>query len=296
MITGLHIELTNKCTLKCSRCSRTEFIKQFPNSWRNKDLDLEAFKNFFDKENLIIILSGNYGDPIYYPDLFEILKFLKEKKCFISLHTNGSYQNADWWNELGRILDENDRVTFAIDGLPDNFTTYRVNADWESMTVGIKTLKDYPVKLIWQYILFKYNENFTEQAKELSKELGFDEFFIMSSSRFNHENDPLIPSKGRNEVSVNKITWEKDKNIMLDPMCKKDTTHHYISADGYYTPCCWSGEHRFFYKSTFWKNKDLYNIKNTTLTQLLDNKATVDFYNNIETERPDYCTFNCPKI
>ena len=48
MINGLHIELTNKCTLKCSGCSRTSFIKQFPTKWQNKELDLDQLVNFLD--------------------------------------------------------------------------------------------------------------------------------------------------------------------------------------------------------------------------------------------------------
>lgn len=296
MITGLHIEPTNKCTLKCSRCSRTEFIEKFPGSWRNKDLNLDDFKKFFDVENMFITLSGNYGDPIYYPDLIDFVKFLKDKKCAVSIHTNGSYQTKEFWNQLGSVLGSTDRVVFAIDGLPENFTTYRVNADWTSIKLGIDTLRDLPCKIIWQYILFSYNEDNVEQAQELSQQLGFDEFSVIQSSRFNHSEDPLVPTKGRDTISVSKLNWQKDNKVEIDPVCKHTPRQHYISAEGYYTPCCWSAEHRFFYKSTFWKNKDLYNIKNTTLTKLLSHETTINFYNSIETDRPEYCTFSCPKI
>ena len=35
---GLHIEPTNMCTLKCPRCSRTEFIETFkPKDWDNNN-------------------------------------------------------------------------------------------------------------------------------------------------------------------------------------------------------------------------------------------------------------------
>ena len=295
MITGLHIETTNKCTLKCPRCSRTEFIEQFPKAWVNKELDLEAFKKFFDLENLTINLNGTYGDSIYYSELFELIKFLKSKHCNISISTNGSYQTKEWWQELGSILDQRDQIVFGIDGLPENFTTYRINADWDSIKLGIETLKDYDVKLVWQYILFSYNEHCVEQAKDLSNELGFDEFLVIPSARFDHDSDTLIPSTGRDSISTNKIEWKQNKNIDIDPICKRENDRHYISADGYYTPCCWSGEHRFFYKSEFWKNKDTYDIRKTTLSQLLSYKQTVDFYSDLETTKPEYCTFNCPK-
>ena len=39
-ITGFTIEPTNICTLKCPKCSRTQFIEQFPRQWKNKQLNL----------------------------------------------------------------------------------------------------------------------------------------------------------------------------------------------------------------------------------------------------------------
>jgi len=295
MITGLHIEPTNKCTLKCPRCSRTEFIGQFPNAWKNHDLDLDAFKNFLDIKGLDIKLCGDYGDPIYYPRLHELVSFVKEQGSSVSIHTNGSYQPAEWWDDLGKLLDSNDSVIFAIDGLPNNFTTYRINADWDSIRLGIDALRGHAVRMEWQYILFRYNEDCINQARELSDSLGFDHFFVVPSARFDRDDDELIPSTGRDNRSIEKIKWKDDRNSTIDPECKKEDNYHYISSLGQYTPCCWAGEHRFFYKSMFWKNKEIYNIKNTTLSRLLSDERTVNFYDNLERDKPEYCTFNCSK-
>jgi len=295
MIKGLHIEPTNKCTLKCPRCSRTEFIEQFPNSWTNKELDLEAFKEFFDLDNIFINICGVYGDPIYYSKLLELVQFLKSKKCKLQIATNGSYQSEEWWKQLGQLLDSDDDVVFAIDGLPNNFTEYRINADWDSIKIGIDSLKELPVTLSWQYILFKYNEDTVNEAEQLSRELGFDRFFVIPSARFDNDNDPLIPTLGRDTISKSKIQWKQNKDIEIDPKCKQENNYHFISADGQYTPCCHSYEHRFYFKSEFWKNKDIYDITKTTLSKLLNNEKTINFYSNLETTKPEYCKFNCPK-
>lgn len=297
MISGLHIEVTNKCTLKCPRCSRTEFIEQFPKAWTNKDLVLSELKDFLDIDlsGKTVNLCGNYGDPIYYNDLLELVTFLKEKGTSINIATNGSYKSIEWWEELVNKLDITDSITFAIDGLPDNFTTYRINGDWTSILDGINVVAKSSVKMIWQYILFSYNEDCVDQAEQLSHNLGFKEFNVISSSRFDHEQDPLVPSLGRDNISNKKISWKVNKDVEIEPKCKKTDNHHYISADGYYTPCCWSSEHRFYYKSEFWKNKDTYDIRKTTLSKLLTNEKTINFYSNLETTKPEYCTFSCSK-
>ena len=85
-IKGFHIEPTNMCTLKCPRCPRTNFVEQFkPKNWDNQNLNLDHLKQFLDIDltGMSIGLNGNYGDPIYYPNLFELIAYFKNKKCKI---------------------------------------------------------------------------------------------------------------------------------------------------------------------------------------------------------------------
>jgi MoaA/NifB/PqqE/SkfB family radical SAM enzyme len=293
---GLHIEPTNMCTLKCPRCSRTEFIEKFPKKWANKNLNLDHLKSFLDIDltDKKINLCGNYGDAIYYDRLFDMIKYFKLAGSHIILATNGSYKTVEWWAELGHLLDENDEVVFAIDGTPENFKNYRINADWNSISDGIKTLHQGSVKLAWQYILFSYNENDVEQTKILANDLGFDRFFILDSDRWDHGTEYLTPTK-INELSQSKIHWKKQTiESKIDPICKNNNTSHYILADGFYTPCCWSAEHRWYYKTEFYKNREVYDISKTTITKVLNHLK--DFYSTLEDAKLNYCTFNCPKL
>ena len=134
MINGFHIELTNICTLKCSGCARTQFINIFPQHWKNHNINVNSLMNFLDCDltNIDIILCGNYGDPIYHPDFHNIISQFKSRGAILKIVTNGSYKNKQWWEQTVEILTAQDTITFSVDGLPENFTTYRVNADWKS--------------------------------------------------------------------------------------------------------------------------------------------------------------------
>jgi MoaA/NifB/PqqE/SkfB family radical SAM enzyme len=292
---GLHIEPTNMCTLKCPRCSRTEFIKQFPNQWTNKNLNLDHLKRFLDINltDKFIDICGNYGDAIYYDNLFDMIKYFKDNKARVSLATNGSYKSVEWWTELGGLLNEHDQIVFGIDGLPNTFTQYRVNAEWASIESGIQVLKDGPAKLIWQYIPFSFNENDIDSVRVLAQKLGFDEFIIEPSERWDID-DPLKPTQNLHAINHAKIKWKNNSIPAVDPLCKINHLQHYISADGFYTPCCWVAEHRWYYKTEFYKNRDLYDISKTTITKVLE-KLT-DFYSTLEDAKLNYCTFNCPKL
>jgi len=296
---GLHIEPTNMCTLKCPRCSRTQFIEQFPKRWTNKNLNLDHLKSFLDIDltGKVISLCGNYGDPIYYDQLFEMIDFFKEQRCIIRLATNGSYKTKSWWQQLVSLLNKDDTIIFAIDGTPDNFTQYRINADWKSIQWGIDTVTNSHVKSIWQYIPFSFNENDIDRVNKLSKELGFDEFLVMPSDRWDGEDDWLKPNKHDTAIRSDSIVkWKNnlERTEEVTAKCKIDNSQHFISANGFYMPCCFAGDHRFYYKTEFYKNQDLYDISKTTITKVLDKLK--DFYSTLEDAKLNYCTFNCPKI
>lgn len=310
---GFHLELTNICTLKCPRCPRTNFLDKFKiKNWKNENLNLNDLKKFLDIDisGLGFNLNGNYGDPIYYPDLFELIKYIKSRNGIVKISTNGSYKSKQWWDELGSLLETNDVINFSIDGTPENFTQYRVNGDWPSIEQGIKSIVQSRAQTVWKHIIFRYNENTIEQAKTVSDSLGVDNFVIVNSDRW-EEGDYLKPlnyyaevpnttkfaiHNGNRETPIQLWKTQNARNIEIDPFCKKINTMHFISADGYYMPCCWAGDYRFYYQSDFYKRKDQYNISNVTLSQLLVNSKLLEFYDTIETTKPNFCTFNCPKI
>ena len=290
---GFHIEPTNICTLKCSQCARTEFINKFPRKWKNKQLNLNDLTKFIDIDitDKIIGLGGNYGDPIYYDSLFDLIDWAKQKNGIIKISTNGSYKTKEWWNSLANNLTKKDVIVFGIDGIPTNFTNYRINADWNSILLGIEQVAK-KVTTIWKYIPFSFNEDDIKEAEKMAKELGM-EFFLDPTDRWSSESDPLKSNKFLGKRYNNIINWTPIKQIAIDPICKTTNYQHFISADGYYMPCCFVGDHRFYYSSEFHKNKKKYDISNSTISSVLE--SLTDYYNNIENVKPNYCTFNCPK-
>ena len=297
-ITGFHIEPTNICMLKCPRCSRTQFIEQFGiQKWDNKEIDLESFKKFFDIDltGKRFDLRGNDGDPIYYSNLLPMVEWIKAQGATVSITTNGSYKKEPFWHELAGLLTDEDILTFAVDGSPDNFTQYRINANWQSIELAMKIMSASQALTKWKYIPFSFNENTIDESRELSQLLGIKQFYLDPSDRWLGNDDPLHPKKatGRRETAI--IEWRKDTaKIEIDPACKTKYNHHYISAAGYYMPCPFVGDFRFYYKSEFYKNREQYDISKTTITQVLN--TTQNFYNTLEESKRDYCTFNCPKL
>ena len=295
-ITGIHIEPTNICTLKCPGCARTRVIKQWPQHWKNHSINIADVVKFLDIDlkNKKIILCGNYGDPIYHPNLFDLINQLKQRGCFVSIVTNGSYKTAEWWHKLVTVLDSTDTVTFSVDGLPANFTNYRINADWTSIQQAMQICVKSAARTVWKFIPFAYNINDINSVKQLSESMGIDLFQLEKSDRFDEITAEFKPAAEFIQVRYQaQQDWKLNKSqTVLTPRCA-DGREHFISADGYYMPCCFIGDHRFYYKTQFGKNKRQYKISDTTLSQILDQSATIEFYNNL-TQQP-VCQYSCPK-
>jgi MoaA/NifB/PqqE/SkfB family radical SAM enzyme len=178
----LHLGLTSRCNLACPLCTRTMTSEK--DRWfgtGNIDINFKIYKNFLDNLKIEwILLCGNWGDPIFYPELFQLLIYLKSRNIKIKIHTNGTGHNNKWWQELSNILTPLDKLYFSIDGVESNFTIYRRNASWNKIIEHISTVvatKNRPL-LFWKYITFKYNENTILEAYDIAKKLKMDSFML----------------------------------------------------------------------------------------------------------------------
>lgn len=297
-IIGFHIEPTNICTLKCPGCARTRFKEQWPGHWQNHNLDIDTLMRFLDIDltGKLITLEGNYGDSIYHPKFIELVAAFKKRKCRIGIVTNGSYRTVEWWIQLCKLLDNQDCITFSIDGTPDNFTEYRQNADWDSIMDGIAVCVSSMAKTVWKYIPFAFNEHSIEEARQLSQLYGMDEFIVRLSERFDTQTEHLIPVT--NLIGNRKAPQDQVKQGVaqeVDPMCYNGKSY-FISATGHFSPCCYLADHRFYYKTEFGKNQSAYDITTTTFTEIQTRSNVVEFYQRIIPNPPTVCQFNCPKV
>tara|TARA_B100001057_G_scaffold500153_1_gene613769 strand:- start:553 stop:1182 length:630 start_codon:yes stop_codon:yes gene_type:complete len=184
---SVEIELTTKCTIACPACPRTYRRKLGDRTWDTGHLDKNVvFESFDSSAFQNIRFVGSYGDCVYHPDFIEIATRACELDKRIRFETNGSHRKQKFWTQLSELpWPKQHEFRFAIDGLEDTNHIYRKNSVWKDIVMAVKTLaggKQKP-KLIWQMLVFPYNEHQVEQAQILSKQLGFDEFHYSKSLR-----------------------------------------------------------------------------------------------------------------
>ena len=98
------------------------------------------------------------------------------------------------------MLDSNDVVFFAVDGLEDTCGMYRVNFTekdfWQVMDILMMATHEYNINAIWTFIPFRFNEHQVEEAKRRALDMDIM-FCIRKSSRWTNEDDPLMPTNSQ---------------------------------------------------------------------------------------------------
>jgi hypothetical protein len=150
---------------------------------------LDDFKNIFTPDILdqleIINFCGNFGDPLMNKDLIKMCEYVKvtAPNVAIDIHTNGSLRSTAWWKKLVHALPKTHNVIFAIDGLEDTHSIYRVGTSYKLIIKNAQTFINSGGTAEWHYIRFKHNEHQVDAAEALSTELGFKKFSVKTSRR-----------------------------------------------------------------------------------------------------------------
>ena len=188
------IDLSHRCSLECPACQRQMYYKssqwkannpsinKLKNKVPGKDLPLKSVEmilNNFQK----VSLGGQLSDPIHYPHLIELLKMCKDRGTGVKVQTASSHKPESFFMKAFETYDEAD-WQFGLDGLPSESHKYRKHQDGEKlfkiMCEGAKILKFKP---IWQFIVFNYNEDHIEEAKQMAKDNNL-RFVLMKSARW----------------------------------------------------------------------------------------------------------------
>ena len=268
-----YIDVTTKCTLQCSVCERKEYDYK-SHKISGGDTSIDDWRKITDYFSHII-LNGAVGDPIFNPNLIEMLKIAKEKDVDISISNAASHKPMKWYQEA---FDANEDVQwrFSVDGLPHQSFIYRINQDGEYLFEVMKECRKRGMDARWQYLVFKYNEDYIQDAIKLANE---NDLVIEINYTDSYEEE-YKPTK-------NSDKYMKDRKF--SPRCLNGNKWPYISTEGQVLPCCWVDDEvpKKYYRGeevedrlTVFLDKKL-NIKNNNVNNIMNSDIFIDFYNDI---------------
>lgn len=309
----LTIDITTHCNAKCPQCARTDFmsgglkkVKSLPLvHWTLKDIQ-NAYPS--DQIDFVkkITMSGNWGDAMMNPYVYDITNYLLTAlpdKSSVSIITNGSIRNEEFWWKFGYLAIKHSTKTldvcFDVDGINQEMhSRYRKNTDLTKILNNMLAFSDNgKSKVRCQTVIFKHNQKYLKQIQDLTEKFGSQSIKFIRSDRFYlDENNEYKPFKYLNEDGKEEILeWATDQFDASVPEhdLKKQVTCTWakknqikINYDGQVWPCCYfaSKEHHYydnprkqnFYNTNIAKKYNKIrlqnNIKYTPLKQILNNK------------------------
>lgn len=251
-VKSIHFEVTSKCQAKCPMCPRRVNGGILNPLITLNEVSLEQFKSWFSPDFIeqlhYLNMCGNLGDPIIAQDTLEIYEYLRSNNSTMTLamDTNGSARNIQWWKDLAKLKV---KVTFGIDGLTDTHKLYRVNTDWDTIIKNATAFIQAGGEAKWHMLAFKHNQHQLDECRDLATTLGFNNFKIKHTSRFQAGKFNVLDDAGRTthilyptERSQNMIPIMKESIKEINPRieCKsKRDLQFYVSSNGDVSPCCW---------------------------------------------------------
>ena len=192
----VNLDISHRCPLKCPSCQRQS-------GWYNRhrhlfnDMSVEDLQKFIDSGFTYLEFSGQQSDPMAHPNILEFISLCYSIK--LDIHTATSHRKKDFYEKAFDRSGMKTKWIFGLDGLPEESHKHRINQDgvhlYEMMKLGARM----GINVIWQYIVFNYNQDHIEQAKKMSVDDGI-EFKLSFSDRWATNTDiPLTHLKPRDE-------------------------------------------------------------------------------------------------
>jgi MoaA/NifB/PqqE/SkfB family radical SAM enzyme len=273
----VHLEITNKCNASCPQCSRSDSGGPVNPLLPLTELSFADVQKIFPTDFIcqlkMLLVCGNYGDAIVAEDTLQICRFFRQTNpsILIGFHTNGSARTSDWWQELASIVSPG-YVRFGIDGLADTNHLYRRGTNWKTLMRNVEAFIEAGGHAEWDFIMFEHNEHQVEEARALSKSMGFEKFLVKRTNRFfDHAGlegfHSSTPVKNRDGAITGHLHVPSDDDrqnpsfVAAESLKRKYGSLRtffadseiscrvapegsiYVSATGHVVPCCWLGTH-----------------------------------------------------
>lgn len=284
-VIDMHVEITNRCNAACPMCARNNLGGKTKedlvlDEWSSSDIDLIFCSQFPNLQN--VMFCGTHGDPCVAENtLYAMERIRSTTDATIEFYSNASLRTSSWWADLGSMLNrskpdhkhyrKNDLAIFSIDGLEDTNHLYRRNTNFQKIIENARAFINAGGIARWDFIVFKHNEHQVEDAQTFAKKLGFKQFRVRKTSRFDYSPDGpekwrVLNKNGdieyyleppgdqyRNPESkiFEKLTNEHGSivsyydNAEINCLYKNTFNRLYVNAYAEVYPCCFVGNDRY---------------------------------------------------
>ena len=203
-----NIDTSHRCVFKCPQCIRQKTTSQ-EQIRRSFDLEEHNFKKILDYYDYGITFCGQISDPIYHPNFLKLLKMCNGQGKAVRIATVGSGKSDAWWDEAYSYGVGENAWYFGVDGIDNKSELYRIGSNFDDVWKRMKQGRDLGHVIVWQYIIFGYNEHEIDRAIEIAKQEDFSLLLVNTNRGFRPDNQLLRKSVDFTLTSPNEKHTQK---------------------------------------------------------------------------------------
>jgi len=268
-LTKVYVEPTNKCNLTFRMCIRNawdEPLGQMADTTFERVID--GLRSFSPPPT---ILFGGFGEPLFHPNIVEMVVKAKALGSKVELITNGTFFSETFPSQL--VKAGLDVLWVSLDGAtPESYADVRLGAEFSKVLVNVARFQD--MNLIYQnrfphigiiFVAMKRNIADLPAVMRLGLQLLADRFLVTNVLPYTAEMcaevlynlvlgnvaclpSPWLPHLNLSKMDASEITREPLYRVTRSWRIENFTKDNVVSSNNYcpfiesgFTTICWDG-------------------------------------------------------
>ena len=287
-------EVTQECNQNCIFCYNVWKHNEYPKGI----LFLDEWKQIILKlknETKVNLISISGGEPLLYPDVFELLEFIRNEKIKINFLTNGSLIDE----KIAERLTDNNISLFEIPLVSHNKKTHlklKGTNDFDKVVEGIANIQSFDGRVITAFVATKYNIADLQETVEFAIALGSSGLMFNRINPGCKKQIELMPTLDQLNNALELLNdfskeyqYPVSCSIPIQP-CLNDIEKNYRNLSYGYCP---SGDERSYYTIDSVGNVKICNHTPTILGNILKDSFSKiiknDFVEHFKQVMPNDC-------
>lgn len=264
----ISMNLTKKCNLRCIQCFSSSGVIKEP-ELTTGDL-FKLFDDMLQNGTFYICLGG--GEPFTRKDIFDILRYGKDKQLAVSVVSNGLLLTRDVIEKLNDL--DLDYLWISFEGLKENHERLRGTGTFDKTLEKLQLLKDYyKGRTALRMSINKYNIGEIESLVKIAEEYSIDLIRFTPLLSFGRAKDKDLTISQKQYIEflqcVHNIKTDKVKVVYPNMQSNK----LWVGTNGFGCHCgkeaIWIDEKGTVSPCIFWGEKfNVGNIKDSSYMEL----------------------------
>ncbi|XCP83852.1 radical SAM protein [Roseburia hominis] len=188
---AIGLKITDKCNFKCEHCFVEKKVLKDMSMKVVKDI-LDGFGNSLPYR---IYLTG--GEPFLNPNIMDIIKVIKEKHIFMSIHTNGSLLTEEIVKQLKQFFTSKDYLQISVDAADDKlFEEIRRGGNLFEIICNCQKLKSAGIRFILNTVVSNKNVDGLREVYKLAEHIGAEQINFSPLMDLEFVKNIFLPSDG----------------------------------------------------------------------------------------------------